>query len=56
MNEPTIKRGSKQADWVNYAKQLLDQYWIEPGSMALPMDQDGVFDETMQRSDRKSVV
>jgi len=48
MNEPTIKRGSKQADWVNYAKQLLDQYWITPGSMALPMDQDGVFDETME--------
>jgi len=48
MNEPTIKRGAKQADWVNYAKQLLDQYWITPGSMALPMDQDGVFDETME--------
>ncbi len=48
MNEPTIKRGSKEADWVNYAKQLLDQYWITPGSMALPMDQDGVFDETME--------
>lgn len=48
MNEPTIKRGSKEADWVNYAKRLLDQYWIEPGSMALPMDQDGVFDETME--------
>lgn len=48
MNEPTIKRGSKQADWVNYAKRLLDQYWITPGSMALPMDQDGVFDETME--------
>lgn len=48
MNEPTIKRGSKQADWVNYAKQLLDQYWITPGSMTLPMDQDGVFDETME--------
>lgn len=48
MNEPTIKRGSTQADWVNYAKRLLDQYWITPGSMTLPMDQDGVFDEAME--------
>lgn len=48
MNEPTIKLGSTEADWVNYAKRLLDQYWITPGSMALPMDQDGVFDATME--------
>src|SRR5262245_52586531 len=48
MNEPTLKRGSTEADWVNYAKRLLDQYWITPGSMTLPLDQDGVFDETME--------
>lgn len=49
MSEPTLKRGSGQHDWINYAKKLLDQHFIRPGSMQLPMDQNGVFDEELER-------
>lgn len=53
MSEPTLKRGSSQKDWVNYAKQLLDRFFVRPGSMTLPMDQNGVFDQEMENNVRR---